>query len=349
MKDKFSFKIWLIFTLSIVVSFAAPIFVYFLSGSIPALLCAAAGIYAVLVLMVILHKTDDRYISQVVSELSELIDALTELEEKAIFPENKDNMLSKLQTKVIRLVRILKKNNERNKQDCENIKSLVSDISHQLKTPISNLKMYSDFLSDDELTENERREYIAVLCQSVQRLTFLSESMIKISRLESGIINLNMQRQSLNETALKAVRDIYAKAKEKETEIVYSEECDIILTHDRSWTSEAIFNLLDNAVKYSKKGAKIYLSLKKYGMFSAIEVRDENPPIPESEKNKLFTRFYRGKNSSGKEGIGIGLYLVKEIAIRQGGYIKLDCDKAGNTFALFLGADFVKDKGAEKL
>ena len=212
----------------------------------------------------------------------------------------------------------------------------MSDISHQLKTPIANLVMYSDFLKDESLSEAERKEYIDILCQSVQRLNFLSESMIKISRLESGIIRLNMQEQSINTTVLKAVKDVYSKAEKKGTEIIYNNDKDIILKHDRNWTAEAVFNMLDNAVKYSARNSKIYLEIKSYGMFSAVEVRDENPPLPEDERAKIFMRFFRGSNSSGKEGIGIGLYLSREIAIRQGGFIKLKCTDDGNIFSLIL-------------
>lgn len=111
--------------------------------------------------------------------------------------------------------------------------------------------MYSRFLKDDSISDDKRREYIDIICLSINRLNFLSESMIKISRLESGIISLNMQNQSLNETALKALKDVYAKAKAGNIEIIYNEETNISLLHDRNWTSEAIFNLLDNALKYS--------------------------------------------------------------------------------------------------
>ncbi len=336
-REKFERKIRLLFIIGAVVAIVFPIFIYLLYRHLFAALCSFIGLGFMLVLMEILHRSDDKYISDIVSGLSDLIDTLTELDEKEIFPDNEDIMVSKLQNKVIKLVHILKRNQKRTLHSTENIKSLVSDISHQLKTPISNLKMYSNFLTDEHLTSKQRKEYVNILCQSVQRLNFLTEGMIKISRLESGVIRLNMQQQSLNETVLQAVKDIYAKAKAKETEIIYAEEKNISIKHDRNWTAEGIFNLLDNAVKYSKRGSKIYLTVKSYGMFAMVEVKDENPPIPENERNKLFTRFYRGSNSSGKEGIGIGLHLVREIAIRQGGYVKLNSNKSGNQFTVVLG------------
>ena len=291
------------------------------------LLCAAAGL---------LHRLDDCYITGVVADLSLLMDVLVELEEKEVFPQGEDTVVSKLQNKVIKLTRILKNKNEAAETEHENIKQLVSDISHQLKTPISNLKMYSGFLKDDALSPETRKEYVEVLQVSVERLNFLSENMIKISRLESGLIQLKMHRQGLGETALKALKDVYPKARQKGIEVVYQEEGEIFVSHDRNWTAEAIYNLLDNAVKYAEREGKIILSLRKLGMFAEVSVEDENGTIPESERTKIFTRFYRGKNSRKQEGIGVGLYLSREIAVRQGGHINLKPTGKGNIFSLML-------------
>lgn len=214
------------------------------------------------VIIVLMHHIDDMYISGIVSDLSRLTDILIDLEEKDIFPENEDSLVSKLQSKVIKLARILKKQKENEILEHENIKSLVSDISHQLKTPIANLKMYSHFLEDDSLSETTRKEYIDIIRISVDRLNFLSESMIKISRLESNLIHLNVQEQKLNETILQAVKNVYVTARRKGTEIIYEEEAEIIVPHDRNWTAEAVFNLLDNAVKYSTSGSHVVLSIK---------------------------------------------------------------------------------------
>lgn len=287
------------------------------------------------ILLGLLYYLEELYISNVVMSLSELMESLIQLEEKDIFPENEDTLVSKLQNKVIKLTRILKNKEEEATAEQENMKALVSDISHQLKTPIANLKMYSHFLEDDTLSEDKRKEYVEVICICVERLNFLSESMIKVSRLESGLINLDMQKQSLNETVLKAVKAVYTTAKKQSCEIRYEEE-EIEISHDRNWTSEAVFNLLDNAVKYANKGSLIYLRIRKLGMFVQIEVEDENGAIPEKEQAKVFSRFFRGSNSRNSEGVGIGLYLAREIALKQGGYMSLKTTNKGNLFSIVL-------------
>lgn len=335
-KEKFEKLIHLIRGVAIITSAICTVLIYALSQSAAFTIFAGTGFLILLLCVYAVHKLDDKYISGIISDLSKLTDVLTELEDKKIFPENEDTIVSKLQSKIIKLARILKQKNESAFQEQENIKALVSDISHQLKTPIANLVMYSEFLENENLSVEKRKEYTGIIRLSINRLNFLSESMIKISRLESGLIHPDMHNQSLNETVLKAVKDVYSKAKKKNTEIVYSEERRILLPHDRNWTSEAVFNLLDNAVKYSQVGAKIYLSVKLYGMFAAVEVRDENEPISEGERSKIFTRFYRGSNSQNSEGIGVGLYLAREIVIKQGGYMNLKVNEQGNTFSLVL-------------
>ncbi|WP_124099039.1 HAMP domain-containing sensor histidine kinase [Ruminococcus sp. Marseille-P6503] len=310
--------------------------VYFLCGSWLAAVCAAAGGAAAIACLLYILRLDDAFITDTAADFSRLADCLTELEEREIFPDNEDTAVSKLQNKIIRLVRILKKKNKDSVAEQESIKSLVSDISHQLKTPLANLKMYTDFISDESLEDKERTEYIRIICLSVDRLSFLSESMIKASRLESGLIRLKKEERSLSETVLKAVKDVYAKAVRSGNEILFREEDRVVISHDSGWTSEAVFNLLDNAVKYSPEGGKIYVTVRRLGMFAEVEVRDEGEKIPETEQPKIFSRFYRGSNSRGREGIGIGLYLAREIAVKQGGYINLKSGENGNAFSLYL-------------
>jgi hypothetical protein len=324
----------IIFTAEILLLTAGTIAVFTITESLTAAAVAGAFLLILCGLNYLQYRIDDRYISGVTDDLSRLCDNLTTLEEHEIFPENEDTMLSKLQSKIIKLVRILKHKNERSLSEQENIKSLVSDISHQLKTPIANLKMYTEFL-EGNIGEEQRKEYVEIIKMSVERLNFLSESMIKISRLESGLINLRPQMQSLNETVMVSIKNVFAKAKAKDIEITYLGENTEVF-HDKRWTAEAVFNLLDNAVKYGRSGTKIALSVKKYGMFSAVEVVDENEPIPEEERSKIFSRFYRGRNAVKTEGIGVGLYLAREIVVKQGGYVNLSSSEKGNVFAVFL-------------
>lgn len=287
-----------------------------------------------------LHRMDRSYITGVVQELSDLLDTLMELTEREVFPETEDTLLSKLQGNVVKLIRRMRHQNEMTRQEQERMKGIISDLSHQLKTPLANLKMYSRFLQKEELSEKQYREYVDIICLSVERLNFLSENMIKISRLETGLIHLKCQKNKISETVLKAVKDIYPKARHMGCEIIYREdrEKELWAQFDADWTAEAIFNMLDNAVKYSEnaQNKSIILSVRKLGLFAEISVEDQNGSIPEEEKNRIFQRFYRGENSEGKEGIGLGLYLTREIALRQGGYVSVKATEQGNIFSIYL-------------
>lgn len=287
-----------------------------------------------------MHRADREYITEVVLELSNLLDTLMELEEREVFPETEDTMLSKLQGNVTKLIRRMRHQNELARQEQEHMKGMISDLSHQLKTPLANLKMYSAFLQKEDLSEKQYREYVDILCMTVDRLNFLSENMIKISRLETGLIHLKCRKNKINEAVLRAVKDIYPKARQRGCEIIYREdrERDTEAQFDADWTTEAVFNLLDNAVKYSEnaQNKSIILSVRKLGLFAEISVEDHNGAISREEQNRIFQRFYRGENSTGKEGIGLGLYLTREIALRQGGYVAVKATEQGNIFSIHL-------------
>lgn len=196
--------------------------------------------------------------------------------------------------------------------------------------------MYTDFLKNPDISDDERTQYLQVLELAVERLSFLSESMIKVSRLESGLINLDVKSQSINDTVLQAVKDVYVSAKNAGITIRYDEQVKCDIQHDRRWTAEACFNLLDNAIKYGKTGSEIVLSVRKLGLTVEISVTDENEPIGEDERTHIFERFYRGRNSGDKDGVGIGLYLSREIIEKQGGMLSVIPQKGGNKFVIVL-------------
>ena len=332
----YEIRVRMLYACSLLVVVGAAVIMYFCVGKwLPVVIVIGCGI-GMIGIMRLLQCTDDIYISHIVAALSDLLDSLSQLERQEVFPENEDTLLSKLQSKTDKMVTALRLQNDRERAEHENIKGLVSDLSHQLKTPISNLKMYTEFLKDPHITIEERQQYLHILDLSVERLLFLSESMIKVSRLESGLITLHCEKQSINETILQAVKDIYASAKKADIIITYKEEvrCDIL--HDRRWTAEACFNLLDNAVKYGKPGNEIILAVRELGLTIEISVTDQNEPISEEERTRIFERFYRGKNTCEKDGIGIGLYLAREIIEKQGGCLSVCPTGQGNRFTIVM-------------
>lgn len=276
------------------------------------------------------------YMIEIIIKLSDMLAIMTDMKEKEVFSIVEDSIFSKLQSQTIKLTRILKAQNKQIEDDKNEIKSLISDIAHQLKTPLTNLKMYGEFLQYDNLTEEERRDFQETIMVSLNELSFLVESMIKMSRLESGVIQVKPCYESLNETILLAIGQIRKKAQFKNIILELNEKEKVTILHDRNWTIESVFNILENAVKYTKENGVINISIQSYEIFARIDIEDNGIGISEEELPKIFSRFYRGKNVGDVEGIGIGLYLTREIISKQGGYIKVKSKKQGTVFSIFL-------------
>ena len=207
-------------------------------------------------------------------------------------------------------------------------KALITDISHQLKTPVASLKMSYEIVDSTELSREEAREFQEKEREDVDRLARLLEAFTQMSKLETGMIRLCPQKASLQKTLAKAVAGVYVKAMEKGISIETQEFDDILICHDPGWTAEAFANVLDNGVKYAPSKTCITIRVTKMASLVMVEMEDEGPGIPAKERNRIFQRFYRGESESvrRKEGSGVGLYLTRQILERQGGTV---CVKNG--------------------
>ena len=246
-----------------------------------------------------------------------------------------ESMLSSVETKLAHYLTASATSAKNVQAEKDKIKTLIADISHQTKTPIANILLYTQLLREQSLPE-ESQPCVESLESQSRKLQSLIDALVKTSRLESGIIALRPSAGNLASVIQSAVSQLTPKAEEKGISIV-TESTDAEAVFDSKWTEEAIFNLLDNAVKYTPAGGAIRVSVTSYELFSAIHIRDTGPGIPEEEQPKVFHRFYRGMEHQNEEGVGIGLYLVRQIAEGQGGYVKVISEKGmGSTFSLYL-------------
>lgn len=295
-----------------------------------ALLCGS------LFLLDYLHR---RYMDDLLEQLTLLIESLSGEEELHIFSETEDTLTSRLQHQLLKLRTILLAQNRMLSREKEQIKTMISDISHQIKTPVAAANTFAQLLCEEGISPEERTEYTATLQASLEKLTFLTNSLIKMSRLESGIIRLKPERNRLNDIVLQAVRSVYSKARDKNITITF--DCDRIFEAqlDFNWTAEAVVNVLDNAVKYTPDGGMIRLQISEYPSYLRLDITDNGVGIPEAEQAKIFGRFYRGRYSAGVDGVGLGLYLTRNIISKQHGYIKVSSGRGGSTFSIFLKKD----------
>lgn len=246
-----------------------------------------------------------------------------------------ESMLSSVETKLAHYLTASTVSAKNVQAEKDKIKTLIADISHQTKTPIANILLYTQLLGERELSEESHTCVTALEGQAV-KLQSLIDALVKTSRLESGIISLRPTSGRLAPVIQSAVSQLLPKAESKEITII-TESTDADAVFDPKWTEEAIFNLLDNAVKYTPAGGEIRTRVTTYEMFSAVHISDTGSGISEDEQPKVFRRFYRGMEHRSEEGVGIGLYLVRQIAEGQGGYVKVTSEKGkGSTFSLFL-------------
>ena len=252
-------------------------------------------------------------------ELSDYIDkALDGNLEIAEFDEKE---LSKIKSKLIKFlyasqVKEAKINTEKSKT-----KDLIADISHQTKTPIANLSLYISLLEDEP-----KDEYIEIIKYELNKLNFLIQNLVKSSRLESDIIGLQKNQTNLKDLVKDVLREFKVILDEKCIGINLKDE-DLIFNLDERWLKEAIHNLVDNAIKYSPKGSTINISVYKSYLNYNLDIENECKDLSEETLPKIFERFYRGKNSVSKDGLGLGLYIAREIIEKHGGNIRASLDK----------------------
>lgn len=217
----------------------------------------------------------------------------------------------------------------------DQISALISDISHQTRTPVANLQLYSQLLEEQPLTPQGRRCAQAISAQS-EKLQTLIEALVKSSRLETGILALHPEPGPLAPMVARAAAQYAPKARENQIRLtVGPTEGEALF--DPKWTEEALCNLLDNALKYTPAGGSVTVEVRPYEMFTAVCVQDTGPGIPEEEQAKIFGRFYRAPGAYQAEGVGIGLYLTRQIAAGQGGYVRVNSAPGqGSRFSLYL-------------
>ena len=217
------------------------------------------------------------------------------------------------------------------------IQTLISDISHQTVTPLSNIMIYSQLL-EEELAGTAQEEKVQAIGRQAEKLDFLLKSLVKTSRLETGSIKTQSKENDLWELMESVCEQGRQKAVDKDIDLVFERgEKSLTALCDFKWTREACFNILDNAIKYTARGGRVEISLTAYQLFARIDIKDDGFGMEEEEIPKIFGRFYRSRQAAEQEGVGLGLYLAREIIESEGGYIKVTSKPGqGSCFSVFL-------------
>lgn len=248
-----------------------------------------------------------------------------------------ETLFSRIDHRLSRLYSILLESKQKIDVERTELQMLVSDVSHQVKTPVANLKLLLDTLLLKPLTEAEQIDFLQGIRNQTDKLEFLFQALVKTSRLETGAIQLKKKVSLLFDTLVLACSGIVYDSEKKDIAVTVDCPENLRLPHDSKWTAEALFNLLDNAIKYTRVGGKVTVTVEEWEMYVKVNVSDTGKGISESNQAAIFRRFYREVEVKDKSGVGIGLYLAREIITLQGGYIKVTSEIGkGSVFSVFL-------------
>ena len=256
-----------------------------------------------------------------------------------------ESKLSKVESKWKHFLSASALSRENVEKEKDRVKELVSDISHQTKTPMANIRLYTELLKErleaaQPYAEKDRQENLRLLAEidrQAEKLVFLIQSLTKMSRLESNIVEVRPKQLYVSELIDAVVQDILPKAGKKNLEVVNTYTGSGMAYYDMKWTKEALGNIVDNAVKYSPCGSRVLLSVTEYKLYTAVSVKDFGAGIREEDTAKIFRRFYRTEDVHDEDGVGIGLYLAREIVRRENGYIKVKSKPGqGAEFMMYL-------------
>lgn len=274
--------------------------------------------------------------TQFAGKVEQALDAIVIGKEWKRQGELTDSLWDRTETQLAKAEHVFQRKQEESLREKETVKGLISDISHQTRTPLANMRLYVELLEEETLS-GEGAGFLAKLCEQTEKMDFLMQSMVKMSRLETGILQIRQEKQDLSETIRRAIADVVPAAAAKEIDLFVDCPDEVMVAHDGKWTQEAVSNILDNAVKYTESGGQIHLSVERQEIFWKIAIADTGKGIAVERQAQIFTRFYREPEVHDKPGVGIGLYLARRIIELQKGYIEVRSEAGkGACFRLYL-------------
>lgn len=313
---------------------------YVLTEKISVICCGSVFIFLMLLCIAAFVAVIRRKLTLFSDMLCDTLDDMMNGEQQPSQITEEESLFYKITHRLMRFYEVMQESKNSVAGERADLQELISDISHQVKTPIANLKMVNSTLLEQNVSKDKQREFLLASDTQLDKLDFLMQAMIKTSRLETGVISLEKKEQPIYDTLAIALGGILLNAEKKQ--IGVQVDCPEYLTvsHDRKWTGEALFNILDNAVKYTPDRGKIHVRVEALEMYLKIDISDTGIGIPEQHQGTIFKRFYRENTVHDTDGIGIGLYLAREIVTMQGGYIKVKSEVGcGATFSVFFRSE----------
>lgn len=262
-------------------------------------------------------------VNRTMNGVNTCIQYLIDGQKDRFFKMEEESSLGKFQNQIWKLYETMNGAKEKEEKMRREMSGLIADLVHQINTPLTNIRMYCGFLERDTFSPGEREKICRIIDSQVEKLGWFGDGFTKAIRLEEDVMQMHPVKQPILEMVLSSIDQISWKAEQNGQEICLEGAQDICGVYDRRWTEEALFNLLDNAVKYGEKDRKIIVAMEEYPMYVRIDVKNYGTPLARTEYGKVYQRFYRGSNAAlVKEGVGLGLYLARKILNQENGYVK---------------------------
>ena len=259
-----------------------------------------------------------------IAEINEYIKQINNKNYILKIEENDNGELSKLRNELYKTTVLLKETAEISEKEKENLSTAIADISHQLKTPLTSIRIMLDNIQDDPDMEKEVREdFLADISKQIDWISSLVVSLLKIAKFDAGTIKMENNEINAKNLIDNIVSNLAILIELKNIEIITNVDEKATFIADYKWQQEALTNILKNSIEHSKQNSRIYITVENTSLFLKIIIKDEGSGIDKEDLKHIFQRFYKTKNSS-ENSIGIGLPLAKAIIEQSNGYIKVE-------------------------
>ncbi|HWT73108.1 MAG TPA: HAMP domain-containing sensor histidine kinase [Mobilitalea sp.] len=236
--------------------------------------------------------------------------------------DNYEGELSILKNEIYKVTLILSKQAEQLKTEKEQLANAISDISHQLKTPLTSMMVMTDLLYNDDLSPDKRKEFTRNLEIQLERMEWLLTSLLKLSKIDAGTVEFKQEKINVAELISKALKPLLIPMELKEQHCIKEGEPDVSCTGDQNWSTEAVINILKNCIEHTQVGGTITIRYAENPIYTEIMIEDNGSGIEKEEIPFIFKRFYKGKNAA-EDSVGIGLAMAKSIIVSQNGDINV--------------------------